>query len=111
MTYKRLILGDSNVGRFWQVVQGLRPPLQTVSFSSVTCQDTLVNGLNQVSTGYDYVIVSAFTTLLLEEASQVDVAGSTRNILDGLMKHVAHSARKSSRCEVGPYVCIFFCFI
>ena len=100
MTYKRLIIGDANVGRFWQNMQRLSPPLQSVSFSSAVCSDTFETSLRGVSDELDYVVVSVATSLILEEASSIDVRGSARNVLESMVKLVARSALRAKNCQV-----------
>ena len=102
MTYRQLILGDANVGRFWQAAHGRLSSLRSATFTSVTCPDTLQAGLGQVTDEFDFVIVSASTSLMLDEgaASASDLRGTTRNILDMMTKQVSAAAMKSKRCEV-----------
>lgn len=111
MPYKQLIIGDANVGRIWQVVQGNRTSLQSTRFASATCPDTLLTGLNIATDEFDLVIVSVATALLLDEgaASSGDVRGTTKNVLSAMVKQVSSAAKKSQRVEVRD--CLLKCML
>ena len=100
MSYHRLVVGDVNVVRFWQAAQLARPQLVGVPLKTVGCVDTLSSALAEVNDALDYVVVSVATTLLLEEATSVDVRGSSLNVFESLVKHITAAAKKSSRVEV-----------
>ena len=69
MTYTRLLIGDSNVGRFWASAQTARPQLVGVPFKSATCLDTFSSALSDVTDALDFVMVSVLTGLLIDEGS------------------------------------------
>ena len=100
MTYRRLLVGDVAVARFWQAAQSARPQLREVHFRNAVCLETLESSLESVTDAYDLAIFSAMTSLIVEEGSAIDVPGSVRNILDQAFKRVIGCAKKSKRCEV-----------
>ena len=101
MGYNRLLIGDSGLARFWQATQAARPKeLAGVPFRSASCLDTLTTGLSGVTDELDYVLVSVLTGLIVEEASAADVSGSSRNIIDDVLRVVSGTGKKSSRVEV-----------
>ena len=104
MTYRRLIIGDVNVGRFWQAAQSARPQLRDVQLRNTFCLDTLEASLDGVTDELDLVILSVLTSLIVDEGSAADVSGSTSNIIDQALRRVIGCARKSKRCEVLSFV-------
>ena len=109
MTYKRLIVGDANITRFWPECQAARPQLLSAVMKPAKCMDTLSSALADVNDGIDYVIVSVLTSLLLDEASATDVTGTSFNILRDAIKLISATAKKSSKVEVSLYIsfCVF----
>ena len=103
MSYSRLIIGDANVARFWQASQLARPQLVGVPLKTVSCLDTLASSLLEVNDSLDYVVLSVATSLVLDEASSVDVRASSRNVFDTMIKHVLSASKKSQRVEVLSY--------
>ena len=93
-SYRRLLIADVNVGRFWPSIQ------REVPFRSATCLDALDTALQQVTDEFDYVIVATVTSLLIEEGSAIDAKGSSINALDPFIKLVVAAGRKSPGCEV-----------
>ena len=100
MPYSMMIIGDANVARFWDAAQVARPQLVGVAFRPVSCMDTISSSLREVNDGLDFVLVSVLTSLLLEECSSADVAGTSKNIIGDLAKHLSLAAKKSSKVEV-----------
>ena len=100
MTYSRLILGDSNIVRFWQAAQQARPQLVGVPLKPVSCHDTLTSALSSITDELDYVIVSVLTSFLIEEGSTVDCRKTCFNVIEMVVKGVSCAARKSKRVEV-----------
>ena len=100
MGYKRLIIGDSNIDRFWQASQLARPQLVGVALKPVSCYDTLEAAVGSITDEFDYVLVSTVTSFLLDELSPSDVSVSAFNIMEGLVKRLTAAARKSKRTEV-----------
>ena len=100
MTYQFIILGDSNVVRFWEAAQTARPQLMGVSLKPISCMDTLSSALSDVNDGLDFSLISVLTSLLLEEASSVDVKNSCGNIIRDVVKLICAAAVKSKRVEV-----------
>ena len=100
MSYRRIIIGDVNVGRFWQAAQSARPQLREVPLRNTFCLDTLEASLDGVSDELDMVILSVLTSMIVEEGSASDVSGSASNIIDQALRRVIGSAKKSRRCEV-----------
>ena len=98
MAYKRLILGDANIVRFWQTSTSTL--VAGVPMKAVSCLDTLESALGSVTDELDYVALSFLTSLVLEEGSSVDVKGSCSNIIEAAVKFVSAAAKKSSRVEV-----------
>ena len=106
MTYTRLIVGDSNVARFWQASQLARPQLVGVPLKTVSCLDTLAVALSDVNDSFDFVVVSVSTCLVLEEASSSDVKGSSSNVFEAMIKHVSAAAKKAPRAEVSYFFAV-----
>ena len=107
MAYKRLILGDANIVRSWQAAQLARPKdLVGASLKSATCLDTLSASLESVSDEVDYVVVSVMTGLLLEDVSPSDLKGSSVNILEGVVRRVCSTAKRTSRVQVCA-ICLY----
>ena len=100
MTYSRLIIGDASVARFWQASQTARPQLLGVVLKPVSCLDTLSSALDTISNELDYAIVSVLTGILIEEGSSADVPGTTRSVLDAVVKRVCVAADRVPRIEV-----------
>ena len=100
MSYRRIIIGDVNVGRFWLAAQSARPQLREVPLRNTFCLDTLEASLDGVSDELDMVILSVMTSLITEEGSAADVSGSASNIIDQAIRRVVGCAKKSKRCEV-----------
>ena len=98
--YRCLFLGDANVGRFWPSVQGSRSQLRSAQYRSVSCLDTLESALSSVTHEYDYVVVSALTSMILEEGSPLDIRRTVSNIVDGAKRRLTAAAKRSLRCEV-----------
>ena len=98
MAYKRLILGDANIVRFWQTSTSVL--VAGVPMKAVSCLDTLESSLGTVSDELDFVALSFLTSLIIEEGSPSDVKGSCANIVEAAVKLVSASARKSARVEV-----------
>ena len=100
MTYRRLIIGDSGVARFWQASQTARPQLLGVVLKPVSCFDTLASALDSVCDEMDYAVISVLTGLLIEEGTSADVSGSCSSVLDAVVKRVCGAAGRSPRVEV-----------
>ena len=98
--YRCLYLGDANVGRFWQTVQGSRTQLQSAQYRAVSCLDSLETALSTVTDELDYVVVSSLTAMILEEGNSLDIRGSVSNIVDGARRRLTAAAARSLRCEV-----------
>ena len=109
MTYKRLIIGDASVGRYWQVVQSARPrDLGEVVFKPASCYDTLETALDFVSDELDYVVFSVVTSILTDECNASDVKASAINVIDGITKRIFSCAKKSKHCQVCCTIIFFF---
>ena len=67
--YRRLLLGDANLVRFWQAAQSARPQLKDVPIKSASCLYTLESGLELVSDEFDYIIISMMTSVIIDDAS------------------------------------------
>ena len=100
MAYRRLLIGDANVIRFWQASQLARPMMLGVPLKSVSCMDTFESALADVTDELDYVLVSVLTSLLLEEATPTTLFDSCSNVVQAIVKRIGVSAKKSSRVEV-----------
>ena len=100
MAYRRLIIGDANIVKFWQASQTARKELVGVPLMSVVCQDTLEVALQEVHGDLDFVLVSALTSLLIEEGSADDVRGSCINVLETALKKVDSVAKRLRHVEV-----------
>ena len=100
MPYTLMILGDANVARFWEAAQVARPQLVGVTFKPISCMDTFSASLTDVNDGFDFVLVSVLTSLLVEECSSTDVTASSQNIIVDLVKLLRLAAKKSSKVEV-----------
>ena len=100
MPYQFIILGDSNVVRFWEAAQTARPQLLGVSLKPVNCIDTLASALSELNEGFDYALVSVLTSMLLEEASSADIKNSCGNIIRDVVRLISSAAIKSKRVEV-----------
>ena len=100
MSYRRILVGDVNVGRFWQAIKGARPQLSEVPFLSVTCLDTLEAALEKISDELDFAIVSMVTSVLIDECSAMDVRASAANALDPVVRRIVAAAKKSAHCQV-----------
>ena len=111
MAYRRLLIGDANVVRFWQAAQVSRPQLNGVSLKAVSCLDTLDSALEGVSNELDYVIVSVVTSFLIEESSQTDISVSSFNVLQNIVKRVMSSAKRAQRVQVRFNQTVFWRFL
>ena len=100
MSYHRILIGDVNVGRFWQASQAARPQLRDVPFKSASCFDTLEVALDSVSDEHDMALISMMTSVAVEEGSAIDVIGSAKNVFDQVFRRISAAAKKSGRCEV-----------
>ena len=100
MTLRRILIGDANIGRFWQALKGARPQLKDVQCRQASCLDTLETAHDQVSDEYDLAILSLVTSILLDECSSADVKGSAINAIDPVVRRVVGAAKKSSHCQV-----------
>ena len=107
MTYRVLLLGDANVARFWEAAQVARPQLVGMTFKPVSCSDTFAASLQDVNDGFDYVLVSVLTSLLLEECLAAEIEGTSMNIIPDLVKQLCLAAKKSSKVEV----CKFWVYV
>ena len=107
MPYSLMVIGDANVARFWEAAQVARPQLVGVSFRPVSCMDTISASLREVNDGLDYVLLSVLTSLLLEECSAANVAGTSKNIIGDLSRHLIQTAKRSSKVEVCIYLIKF----
>ena len=94
------MIGDSNVARSWQSAQAVRRDLVGVPLRSVSCFDTMEAALAEVTAELDYVVMSFDTSLVLDEASPVDVRGSCQNVFESVIKHLVAAAKKSVSVEV-----------
>ena len=101
--YRRLLIGDGNLTRFWQAAQAARPHLKDVPIKSAACLFTLEAGLEMVSDEMDYVIVSVVTSVVIDDGNATDVAGSSRNALESVFKRVTASGRKAPHCQVRSF--------
>ena len=106
MSYSRFIIGDAHLTRFWPECQLSRPQLVGVPFKSASCFDTLVSALSDVTDGYDYVLISVLSSMIIDEASPSDVTASSFAILRDAVKSIGSAAKKSSKVEVRYF---FFC--
>ena len=100
MPYQLIILGDANIARFWEDAQITRHQLVGAVFKPVSCLDTLTSALSEVNDGFDFVIVSILTTMLLEEGSASDLSSSCHNVVRDVVKRLCLSAKKSAKVEV-----------
>ena len=100
MTYKRLIIGDANITRFWPDCQSARPQLVAVPMRPAKCLDTLSSALSEVTDEFDCILISVLTSMLIDEASSADVSGSSFNIIRDAVRLISASAKKSSKVEV-----------
>ena len=107
MSYQLLIVGDSNVVRFWEAAQISRPQLVGVTLKPVSCMDTLASSLADVNDGLDYVLISVLTSLLIDEVSPADLRGSSYNIIRDAYKIILSASKKASRVEVGFFFVVF----
>ena len=103
MTYSRLVIGDSNIVRFWQAAQLARPQLVGVPLKPVSCHDTLSAALDSITDELDYVIVSVLTSFLIEEGSSVDVRNTCFSVIESVVKGISRAAIKSKRVEVRSF--------
>ena len=97
MAYKRIILGDANIVRFWQASQLARPQLMGVTLKPVSCLDTLDAALGAVNDELDYALVSIVTSMLIDGVSVNDLEVSSHNIIEAAVKRLVATARKSAR--------------
>ena len=100
MTYVRLLVGDSNVVRFWDSAQVSRRDLAGVVLKSATCLDTLRSSLSEVTDALDFVVVSVLTSLATDEGSAFDVRPTCLTIFKDAIRIVSDTAKKSGRVEV-----------
>ena len=100
MTYKRLIIGDANIVRFWQASQTARKDLVGVPLQAVSCLDTFENALASVTEEFDFVLVSVMTSLLMDEISSTDLRSSSFSVFEGVIKRLSAVSRKAKRVEV-----------
>ena len=98
--YRRLFIGDANLVRFWLAAQSVRPQLKDVPIKTASCLYTLESGLELVSDEFDYVILSMVTSVVINDASAIDVRGSSQNALEPVFKRVIAVSRKSPHCQV-----------
>ena len=108
MAYRRILVGDVNVGRFWQAMQGARPQLKDVPFRQAGCPDTLETALAHVSDEYDLAVVSMVTSVLIEECSAIDIKGSAVNCLEPIIKLIVAAAKRSAHCQVAYFFALAF---
>ena len=106
--YKRLIIGDGNVVRFWQAAQISRKELLGVRLHHVSCMDTLDSSLGEITDEFDYVLVSVLTSLVLDEVSSSDIRKSGTNLFGDVTRRIAAAAKKSSRAQV---CALSYCFL
>ena len=100
MTYVRLLVGDSNIVRFWDAAQVSRRDLAGVTLKSAICLDTLASSMSEVTDALDFVVVSLMSTLAIDEGSAVAVRSTCLSIFKDAVKTISDSAKKSSRVEV-----------
>ena len=105
MSYRRILIGDVNVARFWQSIQAARPQLKEVAFKHASCLDTLETALASVTDEHDYAVVSMVTSVLIDDGSASDVLGSCSNALEASLKRIISAAKKSKNCQV--WGCLF----
>ena len=104
MSYRRILIGDVNVARFWQPMQAARPQLKEVAFKHASCLDTLETALDSVSDEHDYAVVSMVTSVLVEDGSAMDVRGSSVNALEASLKRIIAASKRSMHCQVWCFI-------
>ena len=95
-----MIIGDSNIVRFWQASQVSRPLHLGVPLKSVSCLDTLDSALASVTDELDLVLVSVLTSFVIDEGSAHDVRETCRNVFGTVIRPLIAAAKKSSNVEV-----------
>ena len=100
MACTRLLIGDSNIARFWSAAQLARPQLMGVSFKEASCCETLSAALSDVTDTLDAVIVSMLSDFIIDEASAVDVDGTCGNIISDVIRALERAAKRSSNVQV-----------
>ena len=98
----RLLIGDNNLTKFWPAQQFGRPNLKGSMLVTATDLDTLDHALTQVDER-DQVIISVFTSILIDEVNSLEVASSSYNICSEVVSRLAGMGPSSPSCQVRSF--------
>ena len=103
----RLLIGDNNLSRFWPAYQFSRPGLKTASMITATDLDALDHALSQ-SEEKNVVIVSALTSILIDEVNPLEAGSSAQSVCDQVVTRLLGICPHSPGSQVRNPFCILF---